>query len=75
MMATFLAMVRSWRLTNCLSSVLALHRLELGIALHLFQQGPVLVVGRVVLQDVENEFFLDRLAHAVEAEGLESPIC
>ena len=36
--------------------------------MNLLQQVPIRLVGRVVLQDIENETFLDGLPHSVQAE-------
>ena len=49
---------------------LRLAAVELGIVLHLLQERPILVVGRVVLEHIEDELLLNRLAHGVEAERL-----
>ena len=45
-----------------------------GIVLDLLEKPPVGFVGRVVPQDVEDESFLDRLAHGVKVERLELPV-
>ncbi len=45
-----------------------------GVLGHLLEQPPVDLVGRVVLQDVEDEDLLDRLTHAVEAERFEPAV-
>jgi hypothetical protein len=44
------------------------------IVLDLLEQPPVGLVGGIVGQHVEDEPLLDRLAHAVEVEGLELPV-
>ena len=43
---------------------------DLGVVLDGLDQPEVGLVGRVVLQHVEDEALLDGLAHAVEVEGL-----
>ena len=41
---------------------------------HGLEQVPVGAIGGVVLQDVEDEVFIDGLAHGVEAEGCERTV-
>jgi hypothetical protein len=45
-----------------------------GVILDFFQQPPVGRVGAVIRQHIEDEPFLDRLAHTVEMERLELPV-
>ena len=54
-----------------LEQILGLALVVARVVLDRFQQAPVRLVGRVACQHVENEPFLDRLAHRVAVEGLE----
>ena len=62
------------QLDERLEQVLGLLLVVARVVLDLLQQPPVGRVGRVVREHVEDEALLDRLAHAVEVEGLELPV-
>ena len=62
------------QLDEGLQQVGGLFAVVAGIVLDDLQQPPVGRVGRVVVQHVEDEPLLDRLPHAVEAEGREAAV-
>ena len=62
------------QLDEGLQQILCLALVVARVVLDLLQQTPVGPVGGVAREHVEDEPFLDRLAHAVAVEGLEPPV-
>src|SRR2546425_12389170 len=62
------------QLNERLQQVGCLGLVVMRIGFDRFEQTPVRLVGRVILQNVQDEAFLDRLTHAVQMKRFELPL-